>query len=165
MRREPWGVASDGAVVELITLVNARGTIASIATYGATLVRLVHGSPPADVVLGFDSLAGYLAPQPYLGATVGRYANRIANGEIVLDGASHHLTRNEGRHALHGGVVGFDKAVWRVSTARDDAVELVHVSPDGDQGFPGTITCTVRYELTAAEWADSTRTLRFHRPG
>ena len=150
-RREPWGSTAEGTAVELITLGNQRGTNASIATYGATLVRLVHGSPRADVVLGFDTLAGYLAPQPYLGATVGRYANRIAQGELVLDGVTHRLTRNEGAHTLHGGTLGFDRAVWRVDEAGRDAVALVHVSPDGDQGFPGTLTCTVRYELTDAD--------------
>ena len=152
MRREPWGVTAEGVIAELITLTNRAGTTALVATYGATLVRLLHpsppGSPPADVVLGFDDLADYLAPQPYLGATVGRYANRIANGRFVLDGTEHRVTRNEGVHSLHGGAVGFDKVVWSVVTARDDRVELRYVSPDGDQGFPGTLACTVRYELT-----------------
>jgi len=148
MHLEPWGVTPDGVAVDLVTLRNASGTIASVASYGATLVRLRYGSPPADVVLGFDELAGYLGPQPYIGATVGRYANRIANGEFVLDGVTHRLTRNEGVHSLHGGVVGLDKVVWEVTSTRDGAVVLRHVSRDGDQGFPGTLSCTVRYELT-----------------
>jgi aldose 1-epimerase len=148
MRREPWGVTPDGVAVDLLTLSNASGTTASVASYGATLVRLRHGSPPTDVVLGFDDLTGYLGPQPYLGATVGRYANRIANGELLLDGVTHRLTRNEGRHSLHGGRVGFDKIVWDVLSADADGVTFRHVSPDGDQGYPGTLTCTVRYELT-----------------
>jgi aldose 1-epimerase len=155
MRCEPWGVTAEGDAVELLTLTNAAGTTASIATYGATLVRLLHcprsGTSAVDIVLGFDDLAGYLSPHPYLGATVGRFANRIANGELVLDGVRHSLTRNDGAHSLHGGSVGFDRAVWRVADARDDAVELCHVSPDGDQGYPGTLTCTVRYELTDAD--------------
>ena len=142
-RAEPWGVTPDGAAVDLVTLANAVGTTARIATYGATLVRLQHGSPPVDLVLGFDDLGGYLATQPYLGATVGRYANRIAHGRLVLDGREHRLSRNEGAHTLHGGAVGFDRAVWRVSNVQRDAVELVHVSADGDQGFPGTLTCSV----------------------
>jgi len=148
MSCEPWGVTREGAAVHLITLTNSSGTTASIATYGATLVRLAFGSPPVDVVLGFDDLAGYLSPHPYLGATIGRFANRIANAEFVLDGVRHRLTRNEAAHSLHGGAVGFDKAVWGLVDARDDAVTLRHVSRDGDQGYPGTLTCTVRYEIT-----------------
>jgi aldose 1-epimerase len=148
MRREPWGVSPDGTAVELVTLTNGRGSTASIASYGATLVRLWHGSPPADVVLGFDELEGYLAAQPYIGATVGRYANRIANGEFVLDGVAHRLTRNEGVQSLHGGLVGLDKVDWNVVSAEAGGVTLRHVSPDGDQGHPGTLVCAVRYELT-----------------
>jgi aldose 1-epimerase len=148
MRREAWGTTADGAAVELVTLSNTNGTSASVATYGATLVRVRYGSPPADVVLGFDDLAGYLVPQPYLGATVGRYANRIANGEFVLDGVRHRLTRNEGVHSLHGGTVGFGAVVWDLARADGDAVTFRHVSPDGDQGYPGTLACTVRYQLT-----------------
>jgi len=147
MQREPWGVTPDEVAVDLITVTNASGTAASIASYGATLVRLRYGSPPADIVLGLDELGGYLAPQPYLGATIGRYANRIARGEFVLDGVRHRLTRNEGLHSLHGGGVGFDKAVWDVAAPRDDTVVLRHVSRDGDEGYPGTLACTVRYEL------------------
>ncbi|MGE0159930.1 MAG: aldose epimerase family protein [Gemmatimonadales bacterium] len=150
--REPWGLTGNGAAVELITLTNPAGTAAAITTFGATLVRLSHrprpASPPVDLVLGFDELAGYLSPQPYLGATIGRYANRIANGRFVLDGVAYDLTRNEGRHSLHGGAVGLDRAVWSVVEAREDAVTLCYVSPHGDQGFPGTLACTVRYELT-----------------
>jgi aldose 1-epimerase len=148
MRREPWGFTPAGVAVDLVTLTNASGTTARVASYGATLVGLRHGSPPADVVLGFDELAGYLAEQPYIGATVGRYANRIANGEFVLDGVTRRLTRNDGAHSLHGGAAGLDKVVWKVESASNDAVALRHVSTDGDQGYPGTLCCTVRYELT-----------------
>jgi aldose 1-epimerase len=147
-QRERWGATAEGGGVELLTLRNVKGTAVTVATYGATLVRLQHGSPPTDLVLGFDDLAGYSSSQPYLGATVGRYANRIANGRLLLDGREHRLTRNEGAHTLHGGVVGFDRAVWRASTVQRDAVELVRVSPHGDQGFPGALTCSVRYQIT-----------------
>ena len=141
-------MTADGLSVDLITLINAAGTVASVASYGATLVRLTHGSPPADIVLGFDELGGYVSRQPYLGATIGRYANRIANGELTLDGIRYRLTRNEGAHTLHGGDVGLDKVLWSIGHASDDAVTFQHVSRDGDQGFPGTLACTVRYELT-----------------
>ena len=149
MHREPWGVTPDGTAVELITLTDAaRRTSAMISTYGATLVRLLHGAPPTDIVLGFDDLSGYLSPHPYLGATIGRFANRIANGEFVLDGTRYRVSRNEGAHTLHGGVVGLHKRVWAVEAAQEHVVVLSLVSEDGDQGFPGTLACSVRYELT-----------------
>jgi aldose 1-epimerase len=152
MQCEPWGRTPNGKDVDLYTLTNASGTQASIATYGATLVRLLHGDPPADLVLGFDTLDGYLGEHPYFGGTIGRYANRIANGRFTLAGRTFTLARNNGAHALHGGVRGFDKVLWRgrpVTERRDDTVELRYVSANGEEGYPGILSVLVRFTLTA----------------
>ena len=103
-----------------------------------------------DVVLGFDKLEGYLAKSPYFGAIVGRYGNRIANAKFTLDGKEYTLAKNNGSNSLHGGIKGFDKAVWNgESFQRDDAVGVIlkHLSPDGEEGYPGTLRVTVTYTL------------------
>jgi aldose 1-epimerase len=108
---------------------------------------------PADVVLGYDSLQGYLTASPYFGAIVGRYANRIARGRFTLDGRTYRLATNDGPNHLHGGVKGYDKVVWRArSFQRGDTagVRLEHTSPDGDEGYPGTLRVAVTYTLTPA---------------
>jgi aldose 1-epimerase len=103
---------------------------------------------PANVVLGFDRLQGYLDhPDPYFGALIGRYGNRIAEGSFTLDGAEHRLPVNNGANSLHGGETGFDRRLW-TATPFDSGLELRLVSPDGDQGYPGTLNVTVRYTLT-----------------
>jgi aldose 1-epimerase len=154
---EPFGSTADGEPVELYTLRNGRGMEACIATYGGIITRLTaqdRAGAYADIVLGFDDLQGYLADDAYFGALIGRYANRIANGRFALEGHVHQLTRNDGAHSLHGGVRGFDKAVWRVTGATIAAagprLTLEHVSPDGDQGYPGTLTATASYSLDDA---------------
>ncbi len=117
--------------------------------YGATLMSLEapdrHGVR-ADVVLGFDAPQLYRQRHPYLGATVGRFANRIAGGGFVLDGTAYQLSLNEGRHHLHGGRQGFDRVVWQARQERD-AVHFQHVSHDGDEGYPGTLSAQVSYAL------------------
>jgi aldose 1-epimerase len=101
----------------------------------------------ADVALGYDTLDTYLIkPNPYIGAVVGRYGNRIALGKFTLDGKTYQIPINNGANALHGGPVGFDQYVWQAQEL-PDGVEFTHVSPDGDMGFPGTMTATVRYTL------------------
>jgi aldose 1-epimerase len=152
MQREPWGSTHDGRPVDLYTLSNSSATRASISTYGATLVQLIHGEPPADLVLGFYTLDGYLGPHPYFGGTIGRYANRIAHGRFTLGGATVALARNDAGHALHGGLRGFNRVIWRarpVSESSADTLELRHLSPDGDEGYPGILSVVVRYTLTA----------------
>jgi aldose 1-epimerase len=121
-----------------------------ITNYGAivTSIRVPDRSGAfADVVLGFDSLEGYLGKHPYFGAVVGRYGNRIAKGRFSLNGVEYTLARNNGENALHGGLKGFDKQVW---TGREvpGGVELQYVSKDGEEGYPGTLTATVKYTLT-----------------
>ena len=129
---------------------------ARVITYGATLTEVLvpdHAGAVADVVLGFDTLAGYEGRHPYFGATVGRYANRIANGRFDLDGRTYTLATNNGPNHLHGGRVGFNRVVW-TATASSDAdaarVRLTYVSPDGEEGYPGTLTTTVTYSLSTA---------------
>ncbi|MDN4163259.1 aldose epimerase family protein [Nocardioides abyssi] len=100
-----------------------------------------------EVVLGLPRVADHLQDDAYLGATVGRYANRVAHGELVVDGTTHRLPRNDRGHTLHGGPDGFDRRTWTVVEAHPAAVELELVSPDGDQGFPGTVTVRARYEV------------------
>ena len=154
---EPFGSTADGERVELYTLRNGRGMEACIATYGGIVTRLTardRHDTYADIVLGFDDLRGYLAGHAYFGALIGRYANRIANGRFELAGRAHELTRNDGANSLHGGTRGFDKAVWRVTgaaiAAAGPCLTLEHVSPDGDQGYPGTLTATASYSLDEA---------------
>jgi aldose 1-epimerase len=144
----------DGVPVDLVTLRGGSGVEARITPYGGIVVSLV--SPDAagrlgDVVLGFDELAGYRPNQAYLGAIIGRYANRIAGAEFALDGRAHRVAVNHGRHSLHGGTRGFDAVVWTAeteATADGPALVLRHTSPDGDQGYPGTLDVTARYTVT-----------------
>jgi len=150
----PWGTMPDGTTVEKFTLANGRGMEVDIVTYGGivTAIRVPDAKGTVgDVVLGFDSLDGYLAGHPYFGALVGRYGNRIAKGQFTLDGVTYDLAVNNGENHLHGGIVGFDKAVWAaedVSTDTSVGLELTHVSPDGDEGYPGSLSVTVTYTLT-----------------
>jgi aldose 1-epimerase len=144
----------DGRPVEAVTLTNQRGVSATIITYGAALQSLLlpdRNGVKADVALGHVSLAEYLAKPQFMGATVGRVANRIAGGRFTLNGHSYQVALNDGRNALHGGAVGFDKVVWRIVQAkqeRDSAeVLLRYTSPDGDQGFPGRLDVTALYRL------------------
>lgn len=151
--RRPFGTLPDGGLVEAITLRNGNGVAATILTYGATLQALLVPDAAgnlADVVLGHAELAPYLAQPQYFGTTVGRYANRIAGGRFILDGVGYQIPPNDGPNALHGGPRGFDKANWMVSAVDAAAVCLTHISPDGDQGFPGTLTTTATYRLTDA---------------
>jgi aldose 1-epimerase len=126
---------------------------ARVMTYGAIIVSLQtpdRTGKLADVVLGFDNLDGYLHDPPYFGAIVGRYANRIAKGRFTLDGVTYQLPQNNGQNSLHGGVRGFDKVVWTATPfERTDGVGVVltYVSPDGDQGYPGTLRTQVTYTL------------------
>jgi aldose 1-epimerase len=151
-----FGVTPDGQVVKQYRLTNARGTEATVITLGATLRSLeVHNrnGKATDVVLGYDTLQEYLDGRWYFGATIGRYANRIANAEFAIDGNTYRLSANNGANSLHGGVKGFDRAVW-VADGSDgsaaDSVRLKYVSPDGEEGYPGRLTVWVTYSLTNA---------------
>ncbi|MDX2038184.1 MAG: aldose epimerase family protein [Isosphaeraceae bacterium] len=150
--RRPLGRLDDGTPVELVEL-SAGALTARVTTWGASLVALEvpdRDGRPGDVVLGFDSLKGYLGDHPYLGSTVGRVANRIANARFELDGVEHRLAANNGPHSLHGGVAGFDKRLWSLETREVDGVpeaRFSRTSPDGEEGFPGTLEVEVVYRL------------------
>jgi aldose 1-epimerase len=156
LTREPFGVAPGGRAVELVTLTNAHGVELRAMSYGATIVSLKvadRNGTLGDVVLGYDSLAGYVASSPYFGAVVGRYGNRIAQGKFTVDGHEFSLAVNNGRNALHGGLRGFDKVVWSTDTSHTPEgarVTFRYVSADGEEGYPGTLTASVSYTLTDA---------------
>ena len=139
--------------VYIYTLTNAHGVEARIMTYGAAIVSLKTPDRQGrlqNIVLGFDTLAPYLAGVPYFGATVGRYANRIAKGRFVLDGKAYQLPTNDGPNALHGGLKGFDKRVWAgavMNTPAGPALRLTYVSADGEEGYPGRLTVHATYML------------------
>jgi aldose 1-epimerase len=152
---ERFGRTPEGDEVLLYTMTNAKGLRARITNYGAILVSLEvpdrHGKLD-DITLGFDRLDQYIAQRVYFGATVGRYANRIGNARFVLDGVEYKLAANNGPNHLHGGIKGFDKAVWKpveVTAAEDRAwARLSYLSKDGEEGYPGNLRCTVTYTLT-----------------
>jgi aldose 1-epimerase len=163
-----FGTLPDGRETRLYTLEVPGGWRATITDYGAILTSLhvpVRGEPgkTVDVVLGFDSLAGYLEGHPYFGAICGRVANRIAGGRFTLDGKDYQLATNNGVHHLHGGNVGFDKLLWKATPRVDatgPAVDFEVVSPAGDEGYPGTLTARVTYRLTrdGELWVEMTAT-------
>lgn len=152
--RRPFG-AVDGEAVDLYTLTNARGMSFAIMTYGGIIQSIAvpdRAGTRANLALGFATLDEYVAGSPYFGATVGRFANRIARGSFSLDGATYQLPRNEGPNTLHGGARGFDKRIWRAEEVREgDAVgvRLSRTSPDGEEGFPGTLAVQVTHFLTS----------------
>ena len=152
--RERFGVAPDGKPVDVYTLVNARGIRTRILTYGGIIQTLETPDRTGkldDVVLGFGDLQGYVKSSPYFGAIVGRYGNRIARGRFTLEGRTYTLATNNGPNHLHGGIKGFDKVVWGAESFRSDTAAglvLTHVSPDGDEGYPGTLRAKVTYTLT-----------------
>ena len=154
IKKESFGKTPDGKEIDLYTLTNTNGLKARITTYGGILVSLQipdRDGKLGDVVLGYDNLDDYVKNNPYFGCIVGRYANRIADGRFTLDGKEYQLTVNEGPTHLHGGVKGFDKMVWNAEKvkAKDSAgVKLTYLSKDGEQGFPGNLSCIVIYTLT-----------------
>lgn len=151
--RAPAGHLPDGRAIETITLSNGHGVSARILTYGATLQALIgpdRNGELADVLLGYDDLAGYLARPDFFGVTVGRYANRIAGGRFAVDGQSYQLPLNDNGNTLHGGGKGFDKQVWKVESVRSDPcpqVVLSYSSPDGEAGYPGKLDTRISYAL------------------
>lgn len=146
---QAWGSTHNNEPIHLFTLTNANGIEASITNFGGRLVVLKTPDREGridDIVLGFDNLAGYLEKNPYFGALVGRYANRIANAKFELHGETYHLARNNGENSLHGGFIGFDKVKWDAEPG-DSSVTLKYTSPDGDEGYPGTLNVTAIYTL------------------
>lgn len=156
--KEPWGTLPDGTNIELYTLRNANGMSVKITTYGAAIVSIMAADRSGkldDVALGFDSLEGYLSKSNgSLGATVGRYANRIAKGRFTLDGEAYQLAINNDVNHLHGGEVGFDDVRWTAeivttnAAAGEPSLKLNHYSPHGDEEYPGNMRVSVTYTLT-----------------
>lgn len=151
--RSNFGKTPEGQSVALYTLTNAKGAVAKITTYGGIVTELHvpdKTGKKGDVVLGFSTLEGYLKGHPYFGAIVGRVGNRIAKGKFTLEGKSYKVATNNGPNHLHGGVKGFDKRVWKAVQLRrtgGPTLQLTYVSPDGEEGYPGTLTSKVVYQL------------------
>ncbi len=154
--RAPFGTLPDGTAVDLFTLTNAQGVEVRAITYGGIIVSIRVPDREGrldDVVLGYDTLDGYVARNPYFGCITGRYANRIAKARFTLEGRTYRLAANDGPNHLHGGVRGFDKVVWRGEPLQEaDRVGVVfsRTSPDGEEGYPGTLDVRVTYALTDA---------------
>lgn len=149
-----WGKTTAGEEVRLFTLRNANGMEAKITNWGGFIVSLKVADRKgqfADVTLGFDTLDGYLAKNPFFGCITGRYANRIGGASFKIDGIEYKVTPNSGKHQLHGGKEGFDKKLWSAKELKGEdsaGVELSYTSADGEEGFPGTLKSTVTYTLT-----------------
>ena len=154
IERTPFGTAPDGTPVDLFRLTNGHGLVAAITNYGGIVVSLLvpdRQGELGDIVLGYDTLAGYLAKSPYFGCLVGRYGNRIAKGEFQLDGQTYSLARNDGENHLHGGTKGFDKVVWAAKPLSADGsvgLHLQYLSRDGEEGYPGALSVAVTYTLS-----------------
>lgn len=154
VEKRPFGQTADGQAVDLYALANAKGMRVEIITYGGIVRSLEvpdRSGRMADVVLGFDSLDGYLNEHPYFGALIGRYGNRIAKARFTLEGKEYKLAANNGPNSLHGGLKGFDKRVWTVKDhgGGDNAhLTLNYLSKDGEEGYPGNLDVTVTYTLT-----------------
>jgi aldose 1-epimerase len=152
--RQAFGTTADGTAIEAYTLRNAHGIEVTAITYGGiiTAIRVPDRTGAmADVVHGFDRLEGYLGGHPYFGAIVGRYGNRIGRAQFALDGQTYKLAANDGPNHLHGGVKGFDKQVWRGEPGQAASVTFSRTSPDGEEGYPGTLRVRVTYTLTDAD--------------
>jgi aldose 1-epimerase len=152
--RAPFGRTSDGRPAELFTLTNANGVELRVTNYGGIITSLKTPDRSGrldDIVLGYESLSGYLHDTPYFGAIVGRYGNRIADGRFTLDGTTYRLAVNNGPNSLHGGLRGFDKVVWTAEPFRSEAgvgITLDYTSADMEEGYPGNLRARVTYTLT-----------------
>jgi len=153
VKGKTFGKMANGQVIELYTLTNRTGVEVAITSYGGRVVSILvpdRLGKVADVVLGFDTLDGYLKDNPYFGALVGRYANRIAGARFALDGVDYRLAQNDGPNSLHGGLKGFDKVAWKARQLPQDppALEMTYLSRDGEEGYPGNLSVKVVYSLT-----------------
>jgi aldose 1-epimerase len=168
--RDVFGTLPDGRAVERIALHGEGGFEARIITFGAALQALIVPDATGvcdDVVLGHDNLAGYVERRQFLGASIGRYANRIAHGRFVLDGESIQLKANNGPNALHGGPDGFDRKLWQIleiDEGEQPAVTLRYVSPDGEENYPGRLDVRLTYRLTGPTELSITFEARTDRP-
>jgi aldose 1-epimerase len=151
MNKKYFGSIGNDSVYEFL-LRNAKGMQVSIASYGGTLTKIVvpdKNQQMGDVVLGFDSLSGYTQTgNPFIGALIGRYGNRIANGKFTLDGKVYTLAQNNNGNHLHGGIKGYDKVLWNVDAVDSTSIHLSYNSKDGEEGYPGNLKVNVVYTLT-----------------
>ena len=156
VKKSSFGKTAEGRQVALYTLKNAKGVEVAITNYGGIVVSVKvpdRNGKMADVVLGYDSLDGYVNDKSYFGALVGRYGNRIAHGQFTLDGVTYKLAKNNGDNSLHGGIKGFNKMVWdakEVTSKEGPALRLNYLSKDGEEGYPGNLKVQVVYTLTDA---------------
>ncbi len=154
MKTTLFGKLPDGRDVYQYTLTNSAGAIVKIINYGAAVTSLCvpdRDGKIEDVVLGYDTLQGYIDGTAYFGAVVGRYGNRIAKGRFQLDGKEYQLTVNDGENHLHGGKIGFSKVLWDAKILRETgepSLQLQYTSRDGEEGYPGTVVLKVTYTLT-----------------
>jgi len=154
---QTFGAIASGEKTDLYVLTNSRGMVVAITNYGATVVSIKvpdRAGKFADVVLGYDTAKEYEEGTAHFGGTVGRYANRIAHGSFTLAGKTYTLPKNNGENTLHGGLRSFDKKIWaakEVASKEGVAAEFTYVSPDGEEGFPGTMTVTVVFTLLNAK--------------
>jgi len=154
MEKIAFGKTPDGGSADLYVLKNQGGVEVSITNFGGIVVTIKapdRQGKPGDVVLGSDSLDGYVKHTAYFGAAIGRYGNRIAHGKFSLDGVTYTLAQNNGENSLHGGTKGFNKVLWEardISTKEQPALELKYTSKDGEEGYPGNLSVTVTYTLT-----------------
>lgn len=154
LKEHVFGETSDSRKVNLYVLSNANGLTARVISYGAILIALEipdRNGKFADVVLGYDTLQEYISDKWYLGATVGRYASRIAKGRFLLNGTTYSLAINDSPNHLHGGVKGFNKVIWNSEAAETEdgpSVTFTYLSKDGEEGYPGNLSCKVTYKLT-----------------
>lgn len=152
--RSTFGSMPDGRKVEAVKLRNDHGMSVTVISYGARIQSIVTPDRTghlADVALGYNTMKGYLSKRQFFGATVGRFANRIAKGAFTLEGKQYQLTINDGPNSLHGGTKGFDTRLWKVVSVKEGTVASVtlrYISPDGDQGYPGRLTVTATYALS-----------------
>lgn len=152
--KESFGSTPDGKKADLFTLTNSNGLVAKITNYGCIVTELHvpdRDGKFADVVLGYDNLDDFIKDTPYFGAVVGRYGNRIAKAKFTLDGKEYSLAANNDQNHLHGGLKGFDKVIWdaeAMHTEDGPALKLTYLSVDGEEGYPGNLSCTVIYTLT-----------------
>jgi len=155
--QEAFGSTPAGETVELFSMTNANGIEIQVISYGGTIISLKtpdRDGNLGDIVLGYDNLQAYLDGSPYFGSIIGRYGNRIGGAEFTLDGEAHSLAANDGVNHLHGGTVGFDKVVWAGEPFENESgvgVMFRYTSPDGEEGYPGTLEMEVTYTLTPSD--------------
>lgn len=150
-----YGKTEDGTAVEQYTLTNKNGLIVTLITYGGHITSVQtpdRDGKLANITQGFDDLAGYMdwTRNQHFGGTIGRFGNRIANGKFTLDGETYQLATNNDPHHLHGGDVGFDQVIWKAEKVEEEGsvgVKFTYVSADGEENYPGTLTCSVVYSL------------------